>query len=903
MSAADPVAAFGQQVTKKLALPGGEPEDQLRGPFETLVGALADQLGIHGVALSGEHRLAEERVRPDYAVYVQGALVGFIEMKAPGLGADPRRFKGTNRQQWERLSCLPNVLYTDGQSFGLFRDGELDGRIIQFEGEITQNDDPLRDPSGAVAALIDNFLRWIPVPPRRPRELARTAARLCHVLRAEVAESLQSESSGLHDLAADWRRYLYPDATDAEFADGYAQTVTFALLLARVEGIELAGTDLRSVADQLGQHHTLMARALSLLTDQQVLPKLAGSVLTLQRVLGVVDWPTLSKNDPAAWLFFYEEFLQHYDPKLRKQTGSYYTPVEAVRPIVRMIDEILRTRLGQASGFASDAVTVVDPAVGTGSFLFGVLDRLSETITDDLGPGAVGPALNHASQRLIGFELQAGPYAVAELRLATEYFRRGASPHSDQLRVFLADTLSDPYVEETELPAVYRQIGVSRQRANTVKRDTAVMVVLGNPPYKERSKGRGGWIEKGGHGHHAPLDEWFPDKASGLGAHAKHLYNLYTYFWRWASWKVFENHPTDRGVIAFVTVAGFVNGPGFSAMRADLRRKADAIWIIDCTPEGHQPDVSTRFFAGVQQPICITIMVRDGSTGPDQPAAVHYTALTGNRQEKFASLDTLDLDGDAWQPCPTDWAAPFLPASQGVWSTMPALDDLLAWSGSGTMPGRTWVVGPSKEILQQRWQRFVSAPLDDKSKLLKQHPRDRTIHTKLSDALAGYPARGTLAHDAGDGEAPIRYGVRTLDRAWIIPDKRLINQPNPGLWQVRDAPEQLFLTCLDRHAPRSGSATSATALIPDLHHYRGSFGGRAYPLWLDRAGTMPNVVPGVLEELGRRLGIEAPLRSWRVLVNRSGCDQGPVSLVALMAPCLRDLGGVAASDTGHPLDR
>lgn len=312
-SVAEAVGRFGKVVADRFETGGGEPEDLLRGPFEALLVELGAIVGVDEVVLTGEHHLADDRVRPDYAVYVKGALVGFVEIKAPGKGADPTRFKGHDRTQWERLACLPNVVYTDGQVFALFRDGERIGPTARLAGDVETAGPSLGVFDDALETLVGSFLRWAPVAPRRPRELAQTTARLCRLLRAEVEELLSTEV-GLRDLAADWRRLLFPDATDAEFADGYAQTVTFALLLARVERIELASRDLRDVSDELGNKHTLMARALAVLTDPGILPKVAVSVSTLQRVLAVVEWEKLSEKDPAAWLFFYEEFLEGYEP-------------------------------------------------------------------------------------------------------------------------------------------------------------------------------------------------------------------------------------------------------------------------------------------------------------------------------------------------------------------------------------------------------------------------------------------------------------------------------------------------------------------------------------------------------------------------------------------------------------
>jgi type ISP restriction-modification system protein len=359
------------------------------------------------------------------------------------------------------------------------------------------------------------------------------------------------------------------------------------------------------------------------------------------------------------------------------------------------------------------------------------------------------------------------------------------------------------------------------------------------------------------------LQAFFPPPDWDLGPHLKHLYNPYVYFWRWATWKVFEHHPSDRGVVALITVAGFLNGPGFAGMRAYLRRTADAIWVIDLSPEGHQPEVPTRVFAGVQQPVCITIAIRDGTTGEDTPAPVLHHAISGLQQQKFKALSTLELGGDGWAACPTRWGAPFLPASGASWEAMPALGDLMPWSGSGTMAGRTWVVAPLPETLRARWRRLVSASADDKRALFQEHPRDRPITKVLRDGLPGFPASpGAIADEAGPCPDPVRVGYRSFDRQWLIPDKRLINQPNPSLWASR-SDRQIFLTGLEAHSPTSGPAVTFSALVPDLHHYRGSFGGRVFPLWRDALACEPNVAPGLLDHLDRVVGI--PVRAHHLL--------------------------------------
>ena len=139
-----------------------------------------------------------------------------------------------------------------------------------------------------------------------------------------------------------------------------------------------------------------------------------------------------------------------------------------------------------------------------------------------------------------------------------------------------------------------------------------------------------------------PPPEW------GVGAHAKHLRNLYVYFWRWATWKVFDHDPAaNHGIVCFITVAGFLNGPGFERMRDYLRRTADEIWVIDCSPEGHQPEVNTRIFQGVQQPVCIVLASRSPKANPDAPGTVRFRALpAGHRNAKFEALGSLTLDAE-----------------------------------------------------------------------------------------------------------------------------------------------------------------------------------------------------------------------------------------------------------------
>ncbi|MGP8245395.1 MAG: type ISP restriction/modification enzyme [Bryobacteraceae bacterium] len=858
------VATFGARAKAKLSNPAatGQAEDQIRAPFERLLTELSEicHFPPGAVAAVGESSVADLKTRPDYAVSVRNALVGFVELKAPGKGADPRKFKDPHdREQWEKLRALPNLMYTDGNAFSLWQNGELVEAVVSLIGDIETAGSKLQAPP-ALLGLFEGFLQWQPVPPRSVKDLAESTARLCRLLRDEVTEQLSLRSPALTELATDWRKLLFPEATDERFADGYAQAVTFGLLMARAKNIELSA-GLQQVGTTLSQTSSLIGGALRLLTDnaenQETLKTALG---TLTRVLDAVDWTKISKGDPDAWLYFYEDFLEVYDNQLRKQTGSYYTPPEVVHAMVGLVDDVLRSpRFGQHAGLAAESVTVADPAMGTGTFLLGILRKIAETVEGDEGAGSVRGAINAAIRRSIGFEMQLGSFAVAQLRILAEMVElTGALPRTP-LRLFVTNTLGNPNDDEGRIPGILAPIANSRKEANKIKREEPITVVIGNPPYKEKAKGQGGWIESGSKNEKTPpaLAAWMPPAEWGIGAHAKHLRNLYVYFWRWATWKVFDHHPAhNTGVVCFITVAGYLNGPGFQKMRDYLRRTCDDVWVIDCSPEGHQPEVSTRIFQGVQQPICIVLASRSAKSRPNAPARVVFHALpAGHRQEKFEALGALRLEG-GWAECPSEWRSPFLPAPTSAWATYPKLEDFFIYNGSGVMPGRTWIIAPDVESLEKRWRALVDAPADKKEALFHPHLAgeglgDRHSKRVLLNALPGYDAPGkSVAEESGPCITPVRYGFRSFDRQWIIPDNRVINRPNPELWRSRSQ-NQIYITAPSDRSPTGGPALTVTALIPDLHHYNGR-GGRAIPLWGNSDATTSNVRPDVLRHLAQR---------------------------------------------------
>jgi hypothetical protein len=231
----------------------------------------------------------------------------------------------------------------------------------------------------------------------------------------------------------------------------------------------------------------------------------------------------------------------------------------------------------------------------------------------------------------------------------------------------------------------------------------------------------------------------------------------------------------------------------------------------------------------------------------------------GRREDKFEAISAITLDSGGWIDCPSDWRASFLPAAGSEWDSFPALDDFFVYNGSGVMPGRTWVIAPDAESLRRRWDALIQEKNPARKELLF-HPHlvrgelaDRHIAKVPSESLHGHePRMMSVGSDKGPVSAPIRYGFRSFDRQWIIPDYRLLNRPNPTIWKTHST-RQVYLTGPHDRTPTNGPALTFTALIPDLHHYHGR-GGRAFPLWANARATEPNIQPAMLTRLSEVYG-------------------------------------------------
>jgi Type ISP C-terminal specificity domain/N-6 DNA Methylase len=821
-----------------------QPEDQLKHPVVQLMQELGNVLGVEIVATT-EAVMVELKGRPDVAIAVDDA------------------------KQWKKFRNHPNLLYTDGNEWSLYRTGERQGKVVRLSGDATTeggsaiSKDNVRD----LEILLRDFTSWEPIVPTSPRGLAEALAPLCRLLRDDAFAALDKDGSAMQMLADEWRHFLFADADDRQFADAYAQTVTYALLLARVEGEENLSAN---AADRLDVRHGLLAQVLRILAQKEARAEVKVPLDLLERIVGAVDPMMMAGGaDVDPWLYFYEDFLAAYDPKLRNNRGVYYTPAEVVRAQVRLVTELLHEQFDKGLGIVDDGVVLLDPAAGTGTYLLAAIDEGLAEATARFGPGEAAGRATSAARNFHGFEILVGPYAVAHLRVAQRILERGGTLPEDGARVYLADTLESPYVpgkgKQTSL--THRKLSEENERARKVKADERVLVCIGNPPYDrqqidpddEGTERKGGWVRFGDDGEDPILDDFIePVRESGAGGQLKNLYNDYVYFWRWAMWKVFEQSGAG-GVVSFITASSYLRGPAFAGMRKVMRATFDELWILDLGGDNLGARRSENVFA-IQTPVAIAVGVRTESARSGQPAKVRYCGalVDGTQEEKLERLASIEAFADLeWEDCFSGWEEPLLPEREGNYMAWPLLTDLFPWQHSGIQFKRTWPISVAREVLDRRWADLVAATPDERVGLMRSTAAKNPTKS-ARDLRAPSNELIPIGELTGGADAipAKRIAYRSFDRQWMLPDARLIDRPRPPLWHV-DGPEQVFITSLLTGLLGEGPAATAAADIPDLDHFRGSFGAKhVIPLWRDAQATEPNVTSGLLEALAATIDEE-----------------------------------------------
>ncbi len=653
---------------------------------------------VDGITATNEPKRIECGA-PDYAVSRKDSLtIGYVEAKdidanLDAIEEDANRAtpSTTNGQQFKRYrESISNLLLTNYAEFRWFVDrqrhsaarlAELDtyGRPVMRIAGIAETDE-----------MICGFLDRVPSPVANPEQLARRMARLTHLVREIVAEGFRLDklSPDISDLYQASKEVLVPDLTHNAFADMFAQTLAYGLFAARVNQ-ESGEFNRHMAARYIPQSNPFIRRIFYLMSNPDLNDEpFVGFVDDLTQLLGNTDMEAVLadfgkrdiRQDPI--MHFYETFLSAYDPELRERRGVYYTPEPVVTYIVRSVDWLLRERFGCPDGLAdystgayetleydgneqksvekqSHRVLVLDPACGTGSFLYAVIDHIREHHHKSGNAGMWdGYVKQHLLPRLFGFELLMAPYAMAHLKLGMQLAAQDLPAESrddweysftssERLGIYLTNSLEEGEMQ-VPLPGPYRVIADEANAATEIKRDMPIMVVLGNPPYSgssanaSRKDGKLTWIGQ-------LIEDYRKVDGSPMVEKGRNwLQDDYVKFLRFGQWRI---ERSNAGILAFITNHGYLYNPIFRGMRKQLIDTFTEVYLLDLhgnsrigerAPDG---DVDENVF-DIQQGVAIAIFVKEpNKTGP---AAIYHSDIYGKREDKYKILSESNMSTVKW---------------------------------------------------------------------------------------------------------------------------------------------------------------------------------------------------------------------------------------------------------------
>ncbi|MGH9944885.1 MAG: N-6 DNA methylase, partial [Pyrinomonadaceae bacterium] len=632
----DSLLAYQQQIARALAA-GNATEHTHRPALKAMIEALAA-----GVVATNEPK----RIKcgaPDFIVTRGPVPLGYVEAKDVGKSLDEVE-EGEQLKRYR--ASLGNLVLTDYLEFRWYVGGErrLTARLASADAK-----DKLKveeDGAEQVTQLLRAFLAAEVTTVASPKELAVRMAGIARLIDDLIRRALAEESADgpLHEQMKGFREVLLHDLTTEQFADMYAQTICYGLFAARCNARGGTRFTRQHAAYDLPNTNPFLKKLFTRVAGPELDDEPhAWAVDDLAELLHRADIGAIladfgkrtRREDPV--VHFYETFLAAYDPRLRETRGVYYTPEPVVSYIVRSVNHILKTDFNLPEGLADTSrvtlkgpsgegrtevhkVLILDPAVGTGTFLHGIVRHIHESLSGQRGmwPAYVSA---HLLPRLFGFELLMAPYAVAHMKLGLQLSETGYDFRADErLRVYLTNTLEEAFQLEGVDP-FGRWIAEEASAANEVKQEAPVMVVLGNPPYSGHSANMGQWIAKLLRGVDTQTGKktgnYFEVGGQPLGErNPKWLNDDYVKFIRFAQWRIEQ---TGYGVLAFVTNHGYLDNPTFRGMRQSLIETFDDIYVLDLHGNSKKkeraPDSSKdQNVFDIQQGVAIGIFVKRAGT-------------------------------------------------------------------------------------------------------------------------------------------------------------------------------------------------------------------------------------------------------------------------------------------------
>jgi predicted helicase len=657
----------------KLYRDGRATEHSYRGDLQRLLTALCK-----GVQVTNEPRRIACGA-PDYILTRKDIPVGYVEAKDVGVDLGSKTLK----EQFDRYrGSLENLIITDYLEFRFFRSGEptTSIRIGEVVGGKVK---PLPAEFDKFTALINDFAAWQGQTITSAKKLAAMMAGKARLLADVIAAAVESDdqsqaNSDLHEQMEAFKVILIHDISPRSFADLYAQTIAYGMFAARLHDPSLESFSREEAGKLIPKSNPFLRKLFNSISGNDLDERIVWIVDALADIFRATDIAKLlsgfgkGSGREDAFMHFYEDFLAQYDPKLRKSRGVWYTPDAVVRFIVRAVDDILKTEFGLPMGLADASTTqievdtqntdnrtttgkrkekrtvhrvqVLDPATGTGTFLAEVVRQVYGKFEGQQGmwPQYVE---QHLIPRLNGFELLMASYAMAHLKLDLVLRDTGydmGQPHGtpnagpknaeqQRLRVFLTNSLEEAHPDTGTLFASW--LSQEANEANAVKRDTPVMVVLGNPPYSGISTNKGEWIS-------GLIEDYKYVDGEHFGEKKHWLQDDYVKFIRFGEHFI---EKTGEGVLAYINNHSFLDNPTFRGMRWHLLSTFDKIYVIDLHGNSKRKEVSPdgskdENVFDIQQGVSINLFIRTANKKKGKLAKVFHADLFGPRDGKYDAL-------------------------------------------------------------------------------------------------------------------------------------------------------------------------------------------------------------------------------------------------------------------------
>lgn len=602
---------------------------------------------------------------PDYVVLKGDTAIAFIEAKNIGDSDLRGENDKKHKEQFDRYKkAISTIAFTDYMTIILYENGEetMSATIAKIEnGHIVQSEDVMQFSN--FEKVLYKLAQATPQPIKSARDLADKMARkaklVANILHTAMTKNETKEDKELHGKLSTFQKHLVHDMKTEQFVDFYAQTILYGLFIARINDKTPQTFSLLEASELIPNLNPFLKKIFKELALANLHPFVKGIVEDLVLLFKVTDMGKVLRNygkDPL--VHFYEDFLEAYNPKIREEYGVWYTPVQVVRFIVESVDTILRKTLGIEDGLANNDMTednvyhkvqILDPAVGTGTFLAVTADKIYENYKGQEGLWD-DDVVKHIIPRLNGFEYLMAPYTMAHLKLASSLkLEKTHTVLPDRLNIFLTNSLEEEHPEENFDFAKY--ITDESNAASVIKRETPIMVVMGNPPYNEKSANKGQWIM-------SLMDDYKQEpgmvkklirkKKDGSKVYkntldevnAKGINNDYCKFIRLGH-NFVKN--TKEGVLAYICGNTFTQTNIFRGMRYELLKDFDDIYIINLHGSskfaedinGKKDENIFNIMVGVS----INIFVKKKDGDKDTLATVHYKDVYGSRKEKLAYLD------------------------------------------------------------------------------------------------------------------------------------------------------------------------------------------------------------------------------------------------------------------------